>query len=113
MPGGNFKVADRDRLVAELRRDFPFLTERWALRLIRGYGTEARLILGTARAAADLGRDFGATLTEAELRWLMTREWARTAEDVVWRRSKLGLRLSPAEVQAIDDWMRNEAAKAA
>lgn len=113
MPGGDFKVADRDRLVAELRRDFPFLTERWALRLIRGYGTEARLILGTARAAADLGRDFGATLTEAELRWLMTREWARTAEDVVWRRSKLGLRLSPAEVQAIDDWMRIEAAKAA
>ncbi len=113
MPGGDFKVADRDRLVAELRRDFPFLTERWALRLIRGYGTEARVILGTARAAADLGRDFGATLTEAELRWLMTREWARTAEDVVWRRSKLGLRLSPAEVQAIDDWMRDEAAKAA
>jgi glycerol-3-phosphate dehydrogenase len=113
MPGGDFKVADRDRLVSELRRDFPFLTERWALRLIRAYGTEARLILGTARAAADLGRDFGATLTEAELRWLMTREWARTAEDVVWRRSKLGLRLSPAEVQAIDDWMRNEAAKAA
>ncbi len=107
MPGGDFRVADRDRLVAELRRDFPFLTERWALRLIRAYGTEARVILGTARAAADLGRDFGATLTEAELRWLMTREWARTAEDVVWRRSKLGLRLSPAEVQAIDDWMQS------
>jgi glycerol-3-phosphate dehydrogenase len=107
MPGGDFKVADRDRLVADMRRDFPFLTERWALRLIRAYGTEARVVLGTARAASDLGRDFGATLTEAELRWLMTREWARTAEDVVWRRSKLGLRLSPAEVRAIDDWMQS------
>lgn len=113
MPGGDFRVVDRDRLVADLRRDFPFLTQRWALRLIRAYGTESRLILGSARAAADLGRDFGATLTEAELRWLMTREWARTADDVVWRRSKLGLRLAPAQVQAIDDWMKVEAAKAA
>jgi len=113
MPGGNFRVSDRDTLVAGLRRDFPFLSERWALRLVRAYGTEASLVLGAARTAADLGRDFGATLTEAELRWLMTREWARSAEDVVWRRSKLGLRLSDAEVQAIDDWMKSEAAKAA
>jgi glycerol-3-phosphate dehydrogenase len=113
MPGGDFKVADRDRLVDDLRRDYPFLTARWALRLIRAYGTESREILGPARSAADLGRDFGATLTEAELRWLMTREWARTAEDVVWRRSKLGLRLSPAEVQAIDDWMTSQSARAA
>lgn len=113
MPGGDFKVAERDSIVSGLRRDFPFLTDRWALRLVRAYGTEARLILGTARTAADLGRDFGATLTEAELRWLHTREWARTAEDVVWRRSKLGLRLQPEQVQAIDTWMREEAAKAA
>jgi len=61
-----------------------------------------------ARAAADLGRDFGATLTEAELRWLVAREYARTAEDVVWRRSKLGLRLSAGQVAAIDDWLRGE-----
>jgi glycerol-3-phosphate dehydrogenase len=113
MPGGDFKVAERDSIVNGLRRDFPFLTDRWALRLVRAYGTEARLILGTARTAADLGRDFGATLTEAELRWLHKREWARTAEDVVWRRSKLGLRLQPEQVEAIDAWMRAEAAKAA
>jgi glycerol-3-phosphate dehydrogenase len=113
MPGGDFKVADRDRLVDDLRRDFPFLTGRWALRLVRAYGTDARLILGTARAVADMGHDFGATLTEAELRWLMSREWACTAEDVVWRRSKLGLRLTPEQVQAIDDWMRAQARKAA
>jgi glycerol-3-phosphate dehydrogenase len=53
----------------------------------------------------DLGQAFGATLTEREVRYLMSSEWACTAEDIVWRRSKLGLRLSPAEVAAIDDWI--------
>jgi len=54
---------------------------------------------------ADLGQSFGATLTESELDYLMAYEWACTAEDVVWRRSKLGLRLSVAEIAVIDDWM--------
>jgi glycerol-3-phosphate dehydrogenase len=54
---------------------------------------------------ADLGQSFGATLTESEVRYLMSSEWACTAEDIVWRRSKLGLRLSPAEIAAIDDWI--------
>jgi hypothetical protein len=77
---------------------YPFLTEGWALRLVRAYGTEARAILGGAARPMDLGRDFGATLTEAEVRWLMDREWARTAEDVVWRRTKLGLRLTADQI---------------
>ena len=77
-----------------------------AARLIRAYGTEAFAVLGDARSPEDLGRDFGATLTEAELRWLMQNEWARRAADVVWRRSKLGLRLSAEQIAAIDDWMR-------
>jgi glycerol-3-phosphate dehydrogenase len=54
---------------------------------------------------ADLGQAFGATLTESEVRYLMSTEWARTAEDVVWRRSKLGLRLSADEIAALDAWM--------
>ena len=62
-------------------------------------------MLGDAATAADLGRDFGATLTEAEVIWLMGSEFARTAEDVVWRRSKLGLRLTPAQVETLDEWM--------
>ena len=60
---------------------------------------------GFLNPAPDLGRNFGATLTESEVKYLMTVEWARTAEDVVWRRSKLGLRLTPAEISAIDDWI--------
>jgi glycerol-3-phosphate dehydrogenase len=54
---------------------------------------------------ADLGQLFGATLTEREVRYLMANEWARSADDVVWRRSKLGLRMSAAEIAVLDAWM--------
>lgn len=110
LPGGDFPVDGLPRLLAELRAEHPFLDERWALRLLRAYGREARAILGPARRAADLGRDFGATLTEAELCWLVREEFARTAEDVLWRRSKLGLRMSAEEAAAVADWMEREAA---
>ena len=105
LPGGDFEVHGADRLAAALRADYPFLTERWALRLVRAYGTEARDVLGDAATRADLGRDFGATLTEREVRWLTEREFARTADDVLWRRTKLGLRLSAEEAGALDSFM--------
>lgn len=108
LPGGDFPVDGRDRLVADLRARHPFLSARWALRLVRAYGTEAAEVLGGAATAADLGRDFGATLTAAEVRWLMAKEFARTAADVVWRRSKLGLRMTAAQVAALDAWMAAE-----
>jgi glycerol-3-phosphate dehydrogenase len=113
LPGGDFPVDGVAALTAGLRADYPFLDAYWAGRLIRAYGTEAREVLGNVRAAADLGRDFGATLTEAELRWLRTREYARTAEDVVWRRSKLGLRLTPEQIAAISAFMEAEQMRAA
>jgi glycerol-3-phosphate dehydrogenase len=109
LPGGDFAVDAVDRLIAELRAAHPFLSERWATRLVRAYGTEAAQILDGAKSAEELGRDFGATLTEAELRWLMRHEYARRAEDVVWRRSKLGLRLSADQVAAIDAFMKAQA----
>jgi glycerol-3-phosphate dehydrogenase len=92
-------------LVTGLQADYPFLSERWARRLARAYGTEARAILGDATSAADLGRSFGATLTEAEVSWLMSSEYACTAEDVIWRRSKLGLRLTEDEVAGLAAFM--------
>ncbi len=105
LPGGDFAVKDRDRLVADLKADYHFLSDYWALRLIRAYGTKAPLMLQDAKTAEDLGTDFGATLTEAEVAFLMEHEYARTAEDIVWRRSKLGLRLSPEQIAAIDGYM--------
>ena len=110
LPGGDFPVGDVDRLIAELRSGYPFLTDRWARRLVRAYGTEAKELLGEARTTGDLGRDFGADLTAREVRWLMTREFARRADDVVWRRSKLGLRMTPEQIAALDGWMLDEAA---
>jgi glycerol-3-phosphate dehydrogenase len=66
-------------------------------------------VLGPAKSAADLGRDFGATLTEAEVRWLMTHEYARAAEDIVWRRSKLGLRMTEDQISALRSFMDSAA----
>ena len=105
LPGGDFAVEDVEKLRQNLMLAYPFVTDSWALRLIRAYGTNAAVMLGDAGSIADLGTEFGATLTARELDWLMAREFAQTAEDVVWRRSKLGLRLTPAEISAIDVYM--------
>ena len=109
LPGGDFPVDGVDALVAGLKRDFPFLTDRWALRLVRAYGTEAAQMLDGAKTLADLGTDFGATLTAREVTWLMDKEYARTAQDVVWRRSKLGLRMDAAEIDRLQGWMKDHA----
>ncbi len=105
LPGGDFPVNGGAALVADLRKAHPFLTDRWAWRMVRAYGTDAKNLLGGAQTVADLGRDFGATLTEREVRWLMDREFARRADDVVWRRSKLGLFLTSDDIAALDAWM--------
>jgi glycerol-3-phosphate dehydrogenase len=105
LPGGDFPVGDVGRLVSELNASHPFLTDFWAKRLVRAYGTEAAELLRGAVSAGDLGRDFGGTLTEREVVWLMTREYAQRSEDVVWRRSKLGLRMTADQIAALDGWM--------
>ncbi|MBV1895770.1 MAG: glycerol-3-phosphate dehydrogenase [Rhodobacteraceae bacterium] len=107
LPGGDFPVDGVATLIRELRQSFTFLDAFWATRLIRAYGTEASLILGDAKSVADMGKMFAATLTEREIVWLMEKEYARTAEDVVWRRSRLGLRMSKAEIDELDIWMKN------
>jgi glycerol-3-phosphate dehydrogenase len=102
LPGGDFATDGFDALVADIAARHPWLAAAQARRLVRAYGTEALRLLDGARSAADLGRDFGAGLTEAELRFLADTEWARTGEDVLWRRSKLGLRMTEAGRAAVD-----------
>lgn len=104
LPGGDFPVDGVPALVAGLIARHPFLTRDWALRLVRAYGTRAEAMLGGARRIEDLGRNFGATLTEAELDWMLNREWARAAEDALWRRSKLGLRLDADQTAQVEAW---------
>ncbi len=105
LPGGDFPHDGVAALTATLRTAHPYLTAAHAARLIRGYGTDALLMLGDARSLSDLGDRFGADLYAAEVRWLMAHEFACTAEDVIWRRSKLGLRLAPDQISLLADWM--------
>src|SRR5262249_49370142 len=86
LPGGDFAVGYLDDLVEKTRASWPFLDVRHARRLVRSYGTRAARILGPAKYLDDLGSRFGPNLSSAEVRYLMAHEWARTAEDVLWRR---------------------------
>ncbi|MGR3492383.1 MAG: glycerol-3-phosphate dehydrogenase [Shimia sp.] len=113
LPGGDFGVHEVDDKIAALRAAFPFLDDRWAQRLIRAYGTEAWDVLGEASEAADLGQAFAATLTAREVDWLVEREYASTAEDILWRRSKLGLRFSTDQVAALEEYLTSRAQAAA
>lgn len=105
LPGGDFPVDGVDTLIDELMTAYSFVDRRWAARLIRAYGTQARDILRDAKECTDLGSDFGATLTEAEVCWLMDNEFALRADDIVWRRSKLGLRMDHEQIETLDAWM--------
>jgi glycerol-3-phosphate dehydrogenase len=80
---------------------------------VRSYGIDAERMLEGVRGVDDMGERFGWDLTEREVRWMRDREWARTVDDVLWRRSKLGLRLSPAEAGRLADWMDGPAAETA
>lgn len=106
LPGGDFPHDGGPDLLRKLQARAPWLFTEEAERLIRTYGTEAFQIIGTAQSAADMGRHFGAGLTEAELRWQMELEWARSADDVIWRRTRLGLKLSEEEIAALEIWMQ-------
>ena len=105
LPGGDFGYDKVPDLVESLKRDYPFLSDAWVRRLVHAYGTDCRSLLGDAQSVADLGVDFGATLTAAEVDWLKRHEFARTAEDVAWRRTKLGLRMSPHQVALLQNYM--------
>ncbi|WP_323783627.1 glycerol-3-phosphate dehydrogenase [Leisingera sp.] len=113
LPGGDFAVEDVEKLKAKLAADYPFLTAYWTGRMIRAYGTEAWEVLGAAKTAADLGQDFGATITARELDWAIAREWVRSGDDYLWRRTKLGLRLDEAQRAAVDAYIQGKAAQLA
>jgi glycerol-3-phosphate dehydrogenase len=108
LPGGNFPWDGAAAQVQALGQRYPFLTEAARHRLIRTYGTRATEMLGDARGAADLGRDFGAGLSEREIVFLRDTEWVQTAEDMLWRRTKRGLHMSAAEREAVATWMAGQ-----
>ena len=104
LPGGDFPADGFETLVEKYAAKWTFIGPAVITRLVRAYGTDAALILGDAANIDDLGTDFGAGLFEAELNWLIEKEFARTAEDVLWRRSKLGLHMNEAERESVQSW---------
>jgi glycerol-3-phosphate dehydrogenase len=110
LPGGDFAMDGRDDLGRRLAAQYPALDAGVLARMVAAYGTRAREVLGSAQTADELGRHFGGGLYEAELRYLMEHEWAATADDVLWRRSKLGLVLDTAAAEAIDAYMSGRSA---
>ncbi len=105
LPGGDFVYDGVETLIESTQRTWKFLSNDHAQRLVRAYGTRVNAVLGKAAGIDDLGMRFGTDLTAAEVRYLMSKEWALTADDVLWRRSKLGLRFTPEQTAILDRFM--------
>lgn len=101
LPGGDFAMTGLPGLIQALARDYPFLEPATVDRIGRAYGTRSRLWLGDASSMNALGPHFGHGLTGAEVDYLMAHEWAQSPDDILWRRTKLGLKLSAAEQAAL------------
>ena len=105
LPGGDFAWQQFDSEVDAARDRWRFLTEAEAQRLVSAYGRRLEAVLGDAKSRAELGPAFGPELTGAEVRYLMAREWARFPDDILWRRSKLGLTMPPGDREALAAFM--------
>jgi len=105
LPGGDFGWARFEAEVDRAQERWRFLTDAEAERLVAAYGTRIAAVLGDAKTRTDLGPAFGPELTAAEVRYLMAKEWARFPDDVLWRRSKLGLTMPPEGREALSAFM--------
>ncbi len=103
LPGGDFD--SQPQLKDALLQRYPWLPERLAARLVRSYGTDSYHLLGDSRSLDDLGEHFLGNLYEREVRYLVSHEWAITADDILWRRTKQGLYASPLQVEALENWL--------
>ena len=112
LPGGDFGMTEAPAKMRELSQRYPFLSAREAQRLIRLYGTRAATFLGQAKEASDLGEGFGHGLTAAEVDYLIAAEWARSAEDVLWRRTKLGLHFTAPETARLAAYITERTSQA-
>lgn len=105
LPGGDFSFDALDDQADDARKRWPFLTKPHARRLVEAYGTRIEDVLGAATSVDDLGQRFGDDLTASEVRYLMKEEFARFADDILWRRSKLGLTMPRQDRAALDTFM--------
>ncbi len=105
LPGGDFNIGSFDRIVLEINKKYPFLAHKQIRRLVRLYGTLSEKLLGDAKSHFDLGEDFGSDLSAREVDYLIENEWALTLEDILWRRTKLGLVMSKRDKKALEKYL--------
>ena len=105
LPGGDIDI-EFGQWMASIRKSYPWLSERHLERVCNAYGTRVHQALGGAQSAQDLGEHFGAYLYANEVDYLIREEWARSADDIIWRRSKLGLYLTAAQVDRLDNYIK-------
>lgn len=111
LPGGDFKVAAFDQMVDAYADRWTMFDKPAMVRLVRAYGTDVPIMLADIHDIVDLGQYFGAGLYEIELNWLIAREFVTQAEDVLWRRSKLGLHMTDSEKESVSQWFANRPAE--
>lgn len=111
LPGGDLPGGEFGSFVQDAQRRWPFLSPATAHRMARAYGTRMERILGSASSLATLGQQLGAGLTEAEVDYLQREEWAFSAEDILWRRSKLGLALAAGESGKLEQYLQTSAGR--
>lgn len=107
LPGGEFKVEEFETKVFEILDKYPFIAPTLAKRLVRCYGMKAYDVLSDAKFNKDLGIHFGHGMTEAEVRYLVKAEWARNADDILWRRTKLGIRFTETQKLNLEKYMND------
>ena len=107
LPGGDFKLEDKEDIIRGLLKKYKFLNMRWAERLFKTFGSDLEKVLGGAKTKKDLGKNFGFDLTEREVLWYINHEHVTCVEDLIWRRSKLGLRLSTKQIKELHSYITN------
>ena len=108
LPVGDIGSDDFQAWQREVQRQYDWLPRELVARLADAYGTRVHALLQGCQGIADMGQHFGAGLYQREVEYLLEEEWARSAEDVLWRRSKLGLRFSPEQAQALEAFVREQ-----
>ncbi len=106
LPGGDFSLDQKQKKIDEFHRDFSFLSAKTTRRLFLSYGTNAQKVLSGCKSVKDMGKLFGSGLFQCEVEYLIENEWAVTAQDIVWRRSKTGLFMSKAEIAELEKWLK-------
>jgi glycerol-3-phosphate dehydrogenase len=108
MPAGKTPSETLNSFIEAMTAETPWLDHQIITRMVHAYGTRITHVLDGATSITDMGQDFGAGLYAREITYLMKQEWAQTADDILWRRSKLGLHMTKQQRQAVADWIQQQ-----